>query len=78
MTKAEVMLARIVESDLGGLGHGRVEYDEELGDRSRLVITFNDNSDEPRQTMTIIGSIEIAEFFQLIDRVRGSEDSKHA
>ena len=39
MTKAEVMLARIVESDLGGLGHGRVEYDEELGDKSRLVIT---------------------------------------
>jgi hypothetical protein len=61
---------RVIESDLGGFGYGRVAYYEEHGDHSTLEITFRDNTDEPRQTMTIVGSIEIAEFFQLLDRVR--------
>ena len=70
MTKAELMPARIVESDLWGFGYGRIEYREDRGDSSTLEITFRDNSNDPRQTMRIVGSIEIGEFFKLIDRVR--------
>jgi hypothetical protein len=66
-------LARVVEGDLEGFGYGRVEYYEEHGDSSRLEITFRDNSNDPMQTMRIVGSIEIEEFFKLIDRVRAVE-----
>jgi hypothetical protein len=67
---------KAVESDLGGFGYGRIEYYEEYGDRSTLEITFNhdNNSDYPQQTMTIIGSIEIDEFFKLIDLVRRTKE----
>jgi hypothetical protein len=71
---SELMQARtkVVEDDLGGFGYGRIEYREEHGDRdsSRLEIYFRDNSNDPLQTMEIVGSIEIEEFFKLIDRVR--------
>jgi hypothetical protein len=70
---SELMQARtkVVEGDLEGFGYGRVEWYEEHGDHSTLTITFNDNmSNHVRQTMEIVGSIEIAEFFKLIDRVR--------
>jgi hypothetical protein len=61
---------KMVESDLGGFGYGRIEYREDHGDSSTLEIFFRDNSNDPLQTMEIVGSIEIAEFFKLIDRVR--------
>jgi hypothetical protein len=61
---------KVVEDDLGGFGYGRIEYREDHGDSSRLEIYFRDNSNDPLQTMEIVGSIEIAEFFKLIDRVR--------
>jgi hypothetical protein len=62
---------RVVEDDLQGFGYGRVEWYEEQGDHSTLTITFNDNmSNHVRQTMEIVGSCEIEEFFKLIDRVR--------
>lgn len=65
---------KIVEDDLGGFGYGRVEYREEHGAHSTLEITFNaDNCYEPKQTMTIVGSIEIQEFFKLIDQVRSDQ-----
>jgi hypothetical protein len=70
MTTAMQDQTKIVESDLLGCGYARLEYREEHGDHSTLVITFNDNSDNPRQTMTIVGSIEIEGFFDLIDQVR--------
>jgi hypothetical protein len=69
---SELMQAqtKMVESNLDGFGYGRIEYREEHGDSSTLVITYRDNTNDPMQTMRIVGSIEIAEFFKLIDRVR--------
>jgi hypothetical protein len=65
---------KVVESDLQGFGYGHIEYCEEFGDHSTLTITFNDNmSNHVRQTMEIVGSSEIEEFFKLIDRVRAEE-----
>jgi hypothetical protein len=73
MTKAELMPARIVESDLCGFGHGRIEYREDHGDSSTLMITIDNSSNtgiDQLEMMTIVGSIEIEEFFKLIDQVR--------
>jgi hypothetical protein len=65
---------KVVESDLDGFGYGRAEYCEEFGDHSTLEICFRDNSNDPLQTMEIVGSIEIEEFFKLIDRVRRTKE----
>jgi hypothetical protein len=63
---------KVVESELYGLGYCRVEYDEHHGDSSTLTIEI-DNSGATREklkSLTIYGSIEIGEFFNLIDRIR--------
>jgi hypothetical protein len=55
-----------------GFASGRIEYYEDHGDCSTLDIFFDDSSNtgEPPQSMRIVGSIEISQFFALIDRVR--------
>jgi hypothetical protein len=55
-----------------GFGRGRVEYYEEHGDGSTLEIVFDDSSNtgDGPQRMRVVGSIEISQFFALIDRVR--------
>jgi hypothetical protein len=60
------------EDDFCGLGYGRVEYREDHGDSSSLMLYVDDscNTGEPAKTMVIRGSIEIAGFFEMIDRVR--------
>jgi hypothetical protein len=64
---------KVVENDGSyGFARGRVEYCEEHGDGSTLEIFFDDslNSCGPPQSMRVVGSIEISQFFALIDRVR--------
>ena len=69
---SELMQAqtKMVESDLDGFGYSRIEWCEKHGDSSTLEITYRDNTNDPMQTMRIVGSIEIAEFFKLINRAR--------
>jgi hypothetical protein len=75
MTEVMPVRRKVVESDLQGFGYGHIEYCEEFGDHSTLVITFNDNmSNHVRQTMEIVGSCEIEEFFKLIDRARRTKE----
>jgi hypothetical protein len=63
---------KVVESELNGCGYCRVEYDEHHGDSSTLSIEIDNSgaTGEELKSLTIYGSIEIAEFFNLIDRVR--------
>jgi hypothetical protein len=76
MSRAELIWTKIVESDLCGCGHGRIEYREEHGDSSTLVISVDNSGntgDDRPEMMRIVGSIEIEEFFKLIDRVRRAD-----
>jgi hypothetical protein len=65
--------AMIVEHDfIASDGFCRIKWDEHHGNSSKLEITVKgDSSGDDHRTMTITGSIEIEEFFALVDKIRG-------
>jgi hypothetical protein len=60
-----------VESDLLGCGYCRIERKGRGGTSDRLEITIEDGvTGDGVKTLTIAGSIEIEEFFALIDQIQ--------